>query len=382
MYRGSDNVFRLSLVGTAFIFILFLLVVFGWMYADADISRTEALARLGKRQEENVLPMAREALDSARRELQAQLTAAGANADEVIQRLLDKTAAEAEVAALKTRVQELNTQLAGMSEVQNVLTLAGKSSTLSGATEEAMLSALELRSRLKQKILALSGQPERELTDSEISTQALMALELLRQIETRLEQELGQPLAPGQETVWAKWLVETRLSPLPDAKNANNPLPRPETNARNNASAVPPPVPTPAPATPARSRPGGVDPAPLPARQGTQNTITAPPCWVDRTGTAQPLLTLELRPGGVHITPAWPAARETEARAIPGIERLLSRNPTPYNNLKERIQPVAQHSGMQCHYTIRVIEKLRDAMKSERVHQQLEALFNLTHLPR
>ncbi|MDR2093269.1 MAG: hypothetical protein LBP58_08155 [Azoarcus sp.] len=382
MYRGSDSVFRLSLVGTAFIFILFLLVVFGWMYADADISRTEALARLDKRQEETLHPMAREALESARRELQTQLTAAGTNADEVIQRLLDKTAAEAEVATLKTRVQELNAQVAGMSEVRNVLAQAGKSATLNGTTEEAMLSALELRTRLKQKILALTGQADRELTDNEIAAQSLLALELLRQIEEQLEKELGQALAPGQETVWAKWLVETRLTPLPDA--ASSPAPRPETNVRNNtpAAAPPaPPAPPPAPTPPARSRSGGIDSASLAARMGTQNTITAPPCWVDRTGNAQVLLTLELRAGGVHITSAWPPAREAEARAIPGIERLLSKT-IPYNKLKESVQPVAQHSGMQCHYTVQVRERIRNAMQSERTHQQLEALFNLTHPPR
>ncbi|MDR1062663.1 MAG: hypothetical protein LBL48_01795 [Azoarcus sp.] len=386
MYRGSDSVFRLSLIGTAFIFILFLLVVFGWMYADADISRTEALARLDKRQQENALPLARDAFESASRELQTQLAATGVNADEVIQRLLDKTAAEAEAAALKARVQELNTQLAGLTEVRDVLALAGKSSTLSGTTEEELLSALELRMRLKEKILALSAASDNELTDNEISAQALMALELLRQIETRLEQELGQPLAPGQETVWAKWLVETRLSPMPDSGNANNAPPQPETNARNNPPVVSAPTPvvsTPAPVpTPARSQPAGVDLASLPTRLGTHNTITAPPCWVDRTGDAQFLLMLELRPGGVHIAPAWPPEREAEARAIPGIERLLSRSQIPYNNLDDRIRPVAQHSGKQCHYTIQVRERLRDAMRSERVHQQLETLFNLTHLPR
>jgi hypothetical protein len=374
-----------------------LLVVFGWMYADADISRTEALARLDKRQQENALPLAHEAFESARRELQTQLAATGVNADEAIQRLLDKTKAEAETAALKARVQELNTRLAGLAEVQDVLALAGKSSTLNGATEETMLSALELRSQLKQKILALSSASEqsgqRELTDSEISTQALMALELLRQIETRLEQELGQPLAPGQETVWAKWLIETRLSPLPDSGNANAAPPQPaapETRTRNNAAAAPPPaapvpVPPPAPApvsASARPQPDNADPVPQPISLGAQNTITAPPCWVDVAGNTQLLLTFELRSGTVQATPAWPPEREAEARAIPGIERLLARSPIPYKNLHDLIQPVAQHSGKQCHYTIQVREKLRDAMRSERVHQQLEALFNLTHLPR
>ncbi|MDR1661529.1 MAG: hypothetical protein LBR95_03755 [Azoarcus sp.] len=373
MYRGSDSVFRLSLIGTAFIFILFLLIIFGWMYTDADMSRTEALARLDKRQQENALPLAQAAFESTRRELQTQLTATGANADEIIQRLLDKTAAEAEAAALKTRVQELNTQLAGLSEIKDILAQASKSSTLDGATEEALLSALELHARLKQKILTLPPAPGQsapsEPSDSEVTAQALMALELLRQIETQLEKELGQPLAPGQEAVWAKWLIDTRLQPAPDGGAANKTATRPEPPARDNA---PPPT---------RQRPE-VNLAALPTRLGTQSSNTAPPCWVDRRGSAQFLLTLELRPGGVQVSPAWPPEREAEARAIPGIERLLTRSLIPYNNLNERIRPVAQHSGKQCHHTIQVREKLRDAMRSERVHQQLEALFNLTHLPR
>ena len=156
MYRGSDSVFRLSLTGTVFIFVLFLLVVFGWMYADADMARTEALARLGKRQQEDALPQAREAFESARQALRAQLEVAGANADVVIRRLLDRSEAEVEVAALKARVQDLNAQLMGLSEIRKILTLADKSATLNGATEDALLSALELRARLVQKIRAAS----------------------------------------------------------------------------------------------------------------------------------------------------------------------------------------------------------------------------------
>ena len=56
MYRGSDSVFRLSLSGIAFIFIFLLLIVFGGMYANADLERKEAVERLEQRQREVASP--------------------------------------------------------------------------------------------------------------------------------------------------------------------------------------------------------------------------------------------------------------------------------------------------------------------------------------
>ncbi|MDR3212455.1 MAG: hypothetical protein LBT71_00835 [Azoarcus sp.] len=367
-----------------FIFILFLLVVFGRMYYDADISRSEALARLSKRQQEDALPKAREAFEAVRQALRTQLDPTGANVDEVLKGLLDKAHAEAEVDELKVRVQELNTQLAGLSGIRDVLAQAGKAATLNGATEDALISALELRARLAQKVLAnRPASASRELTDSEISSQTLTALELRRQIEMRLEKELGQPLAPGQEAVWAKWLLDTRLLQIAGGASESN-VPR----ARTGGGDIAPPRQQQSAATVvvqsevSQPPPAGVDITSLHTRLGTQSNDAVPPCWVDRVGNVQFLLTLELRSSGVLVSPAWPPGRETEARAIPGIDRLLIRGPIAYRNFDERIQTVAQHSGSQCHYAVQVKDNMRDAMRSERVHQQLEALFNLAHLPR
>jgi hypothetical protein len=228
----------------------------------------------------------------------------------------------------------------------------------------------------------------RELTDNEIFSQALAALELRNQIEAQLEKELGQTLAPGQEAVWAEWLLRTRLSPqqAPGGGNAGNAArPRAGGGEINAAARQPPPAPQPAAAAAAviaQPPPAGVDIASLNTRLGTQSNATVLPCWVDRAGNVQFLLSFELRPGSVLVSPAWPPEREAEARAIPGIGQLLGRGPLPYDLFSDRIRPIAQHGGSQCHYAVQVKDNMRDAMRSERVHQQLEMLFNLSHSPR
>lgn len=364
MYRGSDSVFRISLSGIAIIFIFFLLVVFGWMFSDANQQRKEALERLTQRQQEDSLPLAREALANARQELSDQLRGSGKNLeqiDEIIAKLTDKAAVETEVAALKARVQELNARLEGLTEVREIIAQAGKSPSLNGATEEELLSALELRARLEQQILASGRVTQRELSDNEVSAQATAALNFRAQVEARLERELGLTIAPGQEATWAQWLVDTRMARLPPGLSVT------QGNARARDR-------TPAPAD-------GGQVVSLPTRLGPQHSNDSTPCWVDRAGDPQFLLTIELRPRDVAVTPAWPPAREQEARAIDGIDRLLVKS-LAYKTFYDRIKPVGKHSGNQCRYAVRVKENMRSGELSERAYRQIDPLFYVVVLPR
>ncbi|MCL2590484.1 MAG: hypothetical protein FWD67_06280 [Betaproteobacteria bacterium] len=364
MYRGGDSVFRLSLVGIAFILICFLLIVFSRMYAGADVARTEALARLGQRQQENAQPLAQQAFESAKHELQAQLSEAGANPDKVIHDLLDKVKIENELATEKKRVQELGAQLVGLTEAKKILTQAGRTPVLEGASAEALLSALELRARLEREFLSMSGPSENKLNNSEIVSRALAAIHFKRNIEALAVEELGLPLTPGQEPAWEQWLItdsQSFKSVLSSASSQRATSSEDTTTLRAQLNF-------------------------LRTRLETHGDNAAPPCWFDKVGRSQFLLTIELQPGrteSVTVTAAWPPARETSAQVIPGIKQLLTGNPIPYPTFKERANPIVQHAAdQQCRYSVQVIDYLRNGKRSEKVHQELEAFFHLVPSPR
>jgi len=370
MYRGGDSVFRLSLVGIAFILICFLLIVFSRMYTDANVGRTEALARLDKRQQENIQPLAQQAFESARQELQSQLSEAGANPDKVIAELLDKTKIETELATEKKRVQELGAQLAGLGELRKILTQAGKNPVLNGTSTESLVSALELRTRLKQEFM--SDSSETNLTDSEITSRALASINFKRNIETLVEAELGLPLVPGQEPAWGKWLIA-------DSQLFKSTLGKSDTSSTSGRN----------PPRAAGSENIALLRAQinfLSARLETHGDRIVPPCWFDNAGkTPQYLFTIELRPGrseSVTVTPAWPPEREASAQAIPGIKQLQARNQLSYFAFKDRASAIAQHAGKQCRHSVQVIDNLKNGMRSEKVHQELEPFFYLVDMSR
>jgi rRNA maturation endonuclease Nob1 len=367
MYRGGDSVFRLSLVGIAFILICFLLIAFSRMYTSADVARTEAMTRLNRLQQEGTLPLTQQVFESAQKDLQAQLSAMGADPDRVIRDLLDKAKTETELATEKKRVQELGAQLAGLTEVRKVLTRASRTPVLDGTSIETLASALELRARLEQEFLIMSDQDTTKLTDSEISSRTLAAINFKRNIETMVERELGLPLVPGQEPAWGQWLLSdsssfksmlnglttngTEHSPRKAGNEDNNTL-----NAQINF---------------------------LRTRLETHGDKTAPPCWFDNAGKVQFLFTIELLPrtgNNITVKSAWPPAREASAQAIPGINQILTMRNQTYANFKDRARSIAQYNG-QCRYSVQVIDRLNSGMRSEAIHKELETLFHLVSLP-
>ncbi|MDR2014290.1 MAG: hypothetical protein LBP99_01525 [Azoarcus sp.] len=340
------------------------------MYTDADVARTEAVARLNRLQQEGALPLTQQVFESAQKDLQAQLAEMGANPDKIIHDLLDKSKVEAELTTEKKRVQELGAQLAGLTEAKKVLTRASRTPVLDGASVEALASALELRARLEQEFLVMSDQNVAKLTDSEIASRALAAVNFKRNIETLVERELGLPLIPGQEPVWGRWLLtdsnlfKSTLNGLTTSGAGNGNTPRMAGNENNNTLLA--------------------QVSFLRARLETLGDKTAPPCWFDDDGRVQFLLTIELLPrtsNNVTVKSAWPPARETSAMAIPGIKQLLATRGQTYASFKDRARSIARHSGQQCRYSVQVIDNLGNGMRSEAIHKELETFFHLVSLP-
>ena len=303
MYRGSDSVFRLSLVGIAFILMFFLLIVFGRMYHDA---------RAGVQDKKT------DGDDSG------------------------KTQSEL---ALKQQVRELGAQV-------KLLTQADKSPVLSGTKGETILSALELRARLEQKLSLPGGAT---LNDNDLASKALEAIDFKRGAFTRLESELGLSLTPGQEASLIHHVVDTQLKPAMQAALTND---------------------TRASSTEILHAQINL----MRARLAAQGDTFKLPCWFDETGKVQFLLNIDLqRNGRVTVTRAWPPAREADAGAIRNLNQLLAQgNSMPYSTFTANARKVAQHNE-QCHYSVQVKDQLRNGKRSEDVHQEIETFF---HLPR
>jgi hypothetical protein len=348
MYKGSDVVFRLSLTEIAFILVFILLVVLGGVFAEAELKRTEALAH-PQHAQPAAPAMASEDFEALRRELQTQLTDAGANADDVIRRLLDKSRADAQVSALNARVLELNAQLTALTSIKEFLTQAGKTPSLDGTTEEALISSLELRALLDRQIRAAAEAETgkaapRQLDERAVAAQAKTAIEFWYQLRAVLEKEFGKDLVPGQEAKWAQWLIEGQGPKTPGDK---------ETALLRAQLAF------------------------VRSRLETYGDNASLPCWFDAAGKVQFLLVLELRPGNVLVTPAWPPEREADARAVAGIEPLLrASGPIPYDRFTERARNIMERNKSQCLYSVQVKDSIRGGMRSEKVHQQLETFFH------
>ncbi|BAL23707.1 hypothetical protein [Azoarcus sp. KH32C] len=386
MHQRNDSVFQLSLTEIAFTLVFILLILLGWMYFDADTKRQEALARL---EQVETLPHAQEAFESVSSALRKQLSDAGVDANEVIQRLLDDSKAAAKASALEVQIQDLNAQLTALAEIKKILSQAGEAIPGS-ATEEALISALELRARLEEKISGMtpdmassepvkskkteksenpvksqkSSKAEKSVTadradkaaatpqrlaDEELATKAIAALELQQRLEQELMAQLAKPLERGQEAMLAKTLVEG-LKANRSKENAD---------LRGQVAFLK---------------------AKLEARGGRDY----PPCWADETtGKVQFLFTVEVRPDAVAVTPAWPPARDADARALPGIEEVIAKSPHSYSAFRERVRGIFQKSDvLQCRHYVQLRSVVPDAVQSDRARLMVETYFYKIELPR
>ncbi|MCL2160274.1 MAG: hypothetical protein FWH56_00080 [Betaproteobacteria bacterium] len=320
MYRGNDSVFRFSLTGIAFFLIFFLLILFVRMSSDVSAELT-----------------------SQDKHPQTDASPEGAQSTEL--------------SIEKRRIRELEAQQKGITELRKVLTHSSRTPVLDGTSEEALISALELRARLEQALLSAAppGQKPDKYSDAEIASRVQAAIDIRQSIESLVFRELGVMSVPGQESAWEQWLLTT--------------LDRQDASGAEEKS----------------------DPRALRAQiaflRERLDVSVAPPCWFDAASKVQPLLAIELHPGRpekIAIKPlTLPRMHVDSASVIPGLEELQEARQMPYPVFKERARTIAQHSSKQwCRYSVQVTDHLRSGMQSERIHRELENFFHLVILPR
>lgn len=102
-----------------------------------------------------------------------------------------------------------------------------------------------------------------------------------------------------------------------------------------------------------------------------------PPCWADESGKVEFLFAIELRSDSVVVTPAWPARREADAKALPEISTVLAEAHS-YSNFVSVIKGVFNWSKAQdpeCRHYVQLKSSIPDAVQSDRARLMVENYF-------
>lgn len=102
-----------------------------------------------------------------------------------------------------------------------------------------------------------------------------------------------------------------------------------------------------------------------------------PPCWADESGKVEFLYAIELRADSVVVMPAWPAKREADAKALPGLSATLA-EPHQYSKFVSAIEGVFSWSKAQdpeCRHYVQLKSLIPDAVQSDRARLMVENYF-------
>ncbi|MCX4176697.1 MULTISPECIES: hypothetical protein [Paraburkholderia] len=363
MQRANDQIFQLSLTEIAFTLTFLLLLLLGWMLFQADERARQfeqALLAAGN------VTAERELLETARAQLAKTLSEKGAKPDDIISSLVSQSKLVQERDALKKRVDDLDAQLSALTEVKNTLDAARAGTGASDTIQKEVTDALALKAKLKKQLKAedKSGQPASAVTVAsgptrpsaprDVTTEALAGVTLKGQIQQQLREQLDETYIPGQEAQLAKQLVAASKF---ERETGQNPL-MPGTLKKENADLR-----------------GQV--AFLKARLDARGGRDYPPCWAnEQTGKVEFLFTIEILPEGLLITPAWPDTRQTDAAALPDVDKLTMAKPLSLAEFSAAMQGIDRLSkAKECRHYVYLKNRVRDLDSFNRHRYAIENFF-------
>lgn len=413
MAHKNDQVFQLSLTEIAFTIVFILLLLLGYLVFKEQEDRKAAEDALKSVQG---LEKASAALEKAKKGLGDSLRAAKAsNPDEVISAMVAAANVQAERERLQREVEDLNAKMTALVELQKALDSAG-AGTKGDLAKSEVASALALQNEVRGAMLR-----------AETAKQAASA---------------PKPDDPPTKASDAASGAETRAKgAIAKATTASQPVPATET-PKQPATAVDPAALTPAAkqrldkeaaakvreafnthdafrreaksqlqmdvqpgkeqeAVQAVVRNAREYEAMAKSDQGVgairkensdlrgqvaylKNRLEArggrdwPPCWADESGAIQFLFTVDLSPDSITLTPAWPPARDVDAKALPGIDQMLAK-PLSHQEFQANVQGIFDWSKKhdpQCrHYVYLRNNSIPDSKTSDRVRLMVEGYF-------
>lgn len=381
MAQRNDQVFQLSLTEIAFTIAFLLLLLLGYLVFKEQTERQAAEAELAKVQ---TAERAAAALNTAKVELSTQLQAARiANPDEVITKLLAVEQMRAERDQLRQRVEDLDAKLTALTELKREFELAAASSRPDIALDE-VLSALALQEQARAAVEQGTAEPSKRPSSSASSPtvatpasaslvpagaaaqtgkaardkqaiaavrQALSATSALRR---HLKEQLDKELPAGKEGQTIQEVVTAAKGYGELTKTGKNPeaIKKENSDLRGQVAFL-------------KNR--------LDARGGRDY----PPCWADETGKVEFLFAVEVRPDSVAVLPAWPTRREAAAKALPGLDAVLTGTHSN-QDFVSKIQGIFNWSKTQdpeCRHYVQLKSTIADAVQSDRARLMVENYF-------
>lgn len=372
MSRRNDQVFQLSLTEIAFTLIFILLLLLGYLVFREQTEKQAALDALAMSKSAET---SAQAMESARAELVKALSGVGyaqsvPKMDEVISKLTASQEAKAESERLKKQVEDLDAQLSAMAEVKKLLeAAAAKQNIESDELEDAVLLQQAVRQELakresdteaaddKSDEIAKNRQQDPKKALDEVK-HAITTTYLLR---TALKKQLDQDLEPGKEFQTVESIV-TAAKAHADSSKKGTSL---ETAMKENSDLR-----------------GQV--AFFKRRLEARGGRDYPPCWATESGSPEYLFSLELAPSGVFVKPSWPASREVDAMALPGITNALQ-SPVPIADFVRNIQGIfsaSKNADPQCRHYVFLKSTIVEAAASDRARLTVENYFYKNELRR
>jgi hypothetical protein len=386
--QRNDQVFQLSLTEIAFTIAFLLLLLLGYLVFKEQADRKAAEDAL---REVQGIERATSALDKAKSEFAEVLRSFEVSApDEVISRLIAAEDVRAERDSLRTRVDELDAKLTALAELQKLVEAAG-SAAKQGVAAAEVASALALQSEIRTALAAtarplLSDIPPEasqatsvpqvvpsqsrpaaatstfmHLSEEQRSRRNEAGVALVRQalktnaaFRHQAKSQLLLDIPPGREVHLVEEVVRAAKGYAELSKSGSNPdvIRKENSDLRGQVAFL-------------KNR--------LDARGGRD----WPPCWADEDGKVEFLFSIDLRADAVVVTGAWPAKREPDAKALPGITEVLA-GPLSFQDFQTRVRGIfdwSKRHDPQCRHYVHLRSSISDAVQSDRARLMVENYF-------
>lgn len=376
--RRSDQIFQLSLTEIAFTIAFILLLLLGYLVVRESEAKKKSEEALAKVQD---LGAAQQAFDQASTRLKEGLTGAGAiHPDEIISRLTADARAAADRDRLQIRIKDLEAQISALAEVKQTVADATKEAGKK-ETVDRVVSALALQAEVEKAIESArsaasapvsqaasapttAAAPAAVLADGKSTTgvnrgpaQSRPSAEVTRaevqrslQVSAAVDRALrdaGVKLLPrGKEAETIAEMVRAAQSmrALESSGTGVQDVLKENLNLRGQLAFI-------------RSQLSAAS-----VGRGLDHL----PCWTDGNKKIEYLFNIELKPGLVNVTPAWPEHRREDAAKLPNISELMA-GPLSFERFRTAVRPILDLSKRQdpeCRYYVilnNAIETRRDA---------------------
>lgn len=349
MAQRNDQIFQVSLTEIAFCITFILLLLLGYLVIKEQEERKAAQEALAKMRS---VEDATKQMNDAKVALHGALGKAGVkNPDEIITKLIEAERIREERDRLRKQVEDLDAKLTALAEIQKLLDQSGGRSDM---VKKELESALVLQGMVRKELAQPDEKPTQETSVQSTGEQVKQAIATTKRLRDELKKQLGVEPRPAEEGQVVTDVVNAAARYGESSKSGASVaiLQKENSGLRGQVAFL-------------KKR--------LDARGGRDY----PPCWADESGKVEFLFAIELKADSVVIAPAWPARREADAKALPGLTEALS-EAHAYGRFPSAIHAVFNWSKTQdpeCRHYIQLKSSIPDAVQSDRARLMVENYF-------